>query len=249
MGGDPGSAVGAQQVRLRQPGGIGVVREQEGPAADAVDQRLRHRGAHRRAPQAATQAPMRVDQRIAVAPQMRGRVGQRHQRAFQGRIALAVGVHSSQPGGELESRREQIAAETVPEYPGLSLDGKRAINVATVAAAESLYDRYSASNIANLARQSTLQRVYDSQYGSHDQCQQLIQAASRALADLERMQDDLQDIKIRTDRLRAGAVYRNGTDTVPVVECINPPPGNGKRSPTANVLLEEFWDVYKLLLR
>ena len=70
-----------------------------------------------------------------------------------------------------------------------------------------------------------------------------------ALADLERMQEDLQDIKIRTDRLRAGAVYRNGTDTVPVVECITPPPGNGKRPPTANVLLEEFWDVYKLLLR
>jgi hypothetical protein len=160
------------------------------------------------------------------------------------RVEAAVGAVR-----ELESRREQIAAETVPEYPGLSLDGKRAINVATIAAAESLYDRYSASNIANLARQSTLQRVYDSQYGSHDQCQQLIQAASRALADLERMQEDLQDIKIRTDRLRAGAVYRNGTDTVPVVECITPPPGNGKRPPTANVLLEEFWDVYKLLLR
>ena len=150
---------------------------------------------------------------------------------------------------DLDSRRQEIAAESVPEYPGLSLEGKRAVNLATVAAAESLYDRYAVGNIANLARQSTLQRVFDSQYGSHDQCQQLIQAASRVLADLDRMQEDLQDIKIRTDRLRAGVVYRNGTDTVPVVECINPPPGNGKRPPTANVLLEEFWDVYKLLVR
>ena len=150
---------------------------------------------------------------------------------------------------DLERRRQEIADESVPEYPGLSLEGMRAINLATIAAAESLYDRYASGNVANFARQSTLQRVYDTQYGSHDQCQQLIQAASRVLADLDRMQEDLQDIKIRTDRLRSGVVYRNGTDAVPVVECINPPPGNGKRPPTANVLLEEFWDVYKLLVR
>jgi hypothetical protein len=150
---------------------------------------------------------------------------------------------------QLDDRRLGIADEAPPEYPGLSIEGKRAVNLAIIAAAESLYDRYAAGNVANLARQSTLQRVYDTQYGAHDQCQQLIQAASRALADLERTQEDLQDITIRTDRLRAGVVYRNDSDAVPVVECINPPPATARRPATANVLLEEFWDLYKVLVR
>lgn len=150
---------------------------------------------------------------------------------------------------ELDDRRREIADEPPPEYPGLSTDGKRAVNLAVIAAAESLYDRCAAGGVANLARQSTMQRVYDTQYGAHDQCQQLIQAASRVLAELDRTQEDLQDIKIRTDRLRAGAVYRNDADTVPVVECINPPPATARRPATANVLLEEFWDLFKVLVR
>jgi hypothetical protein len=150
---------------------------------------------------------------------------------------------------ELADRRRAIADEPPPEYSGLSSDGKRAVNLAIIAAAESLYDRYAAGNIAYLARQSSMQRVYEAQYGSNEQCQLLIQSATRVLADLERMQEDLQDIKIRTDRLRSGAVYRNDADTVPVVECINPSPGNARRPATANVLLEEFWELYKVLER
>jgi hypothetical protein len=150
---------------------------------------------------------------------------------------------------ELGDRRRGIADEPAPEYAGLSTDGKRAVNLAVIAAAESLFDRYAGGNIAPLARQSALQRVFDTQYGSHEHCQQLIQAASRVLVDIDRMQEDLQDIKIRTDRLRSGAVYRNDADTVPVVECINPPPGNGRRPPTANVVLEDYWELYKVLVR
>jgi hypothetical protein len=157
--------------------------------------------------------------------------------------------HASAELGVLQDRRREIAAQPVPEYMGLSIEGKRVVNLAIIAAAESLYDRYSAGGVADLARQSTLQRVYDAQYGTLDQCQSLIQLASRALGDLDRMQEDLQDIKIRADRLRAGAVYRNESDTVPVVESINPPPANGRRQATSNVLLEEFWDVYNVLLR
>jgi len=149
----------------------------------------------------------------------------------------------------LSERKRSIEAEPPPEYPGLSVDGKRAVNLAVIASAESLYDRYSAGGLADLARQSTLQRVYDSNYGTLDQCQSLIQLASRVIADLDRMQEDLQDIKIRTDRLRSGAVYRNETDTVPVVESISPPPPSGRRQATSNVLLEEFWDIYKVLVR
>jgi len=148
----------------------------------------------------------------------------------------------------LSDRKREIETQQPPEYPGLSTEGKRAVNLATIAVAESLYDRCSAGGVADLARQSTMQRVYDTQYGTHDQCQALIQQASRTIADLDRMQEDLQDIKTRTDRLRASAVYRNETDTVPAIESISPPP-TGRRPPTSNVLLEEFWDIYKVLVR
>jgi hypothetical protein len=54
----------------------------------------------------------------------------------------AVRIESAAAGViDLEHRRQEIADETVPEYPGLSLEGKRAVNLATVAAAYSLYDR------------------------------------------------------------------------------------------------------------
>ena len=149
----------------------------------------------------------------------------------------------------LNDRKREIEAEAPPEYPGLSVEGKRAVNLATIAVAESLYDRYSAGGVADLARQCTMQRVYDTHYGTHDQCQSLIQLASRAIGDLDRLHEDLQDIKIRTDRLRTGAVYRSETDTVPVIESINPPPASGSRRATSNVLLEEFWDLYKVLVR
>jgi chromosome segregation ATPase len=141
---------------------------------------------------------------------------------------------------DLGDRRHETESEPPPVFAGLSRDGRRSINLALVAYAESLYDRLSSAGLADHARQSTLRRVYDANYGGPEECTTLIQRAGRALSDLDRMQDDLADLKRRSDRLRRSARYRGEDETVPLPDSLD----------TAGaVLLDEYWDVYKAMLR
>jgi hypothetical protein len=64
--------------------------------------------------------------------------------------------------------------------------------------------------------------------------------AGRLVAEIEGMQDDFADIKARTERLRATAIYRADGETVPQYETLQS---------ASRVLLDEYWDVYKALLR
>lgn len=141
---------------------------------------------------------------------------------------------------DLGDRQHEVESEPPPLFDGLSLEGRRAVNLAVIACAESLHERIAGAGLAELARQSTLRRVYESNYGSREECLALMQRAGRLVGELEHMKDDLADIKARTERLRAAASYRSEAETVPVVESLR------SASP---VLLEEYWDVYKALLR
>jgi hypothetical protein len=141
---------------------------------------------------------------------------------------------------ELEGRRAEVASGTPPVFEGLSLDGRRAVNLAVIAHAESLRERLAGTGLAELVRQTTLRRVYDSSYGSREECVALMQRASHALVDVERLQDDAADLRARTERLRAAARYRGDGDAVP---------SPGSLGDAGRVLVEEYWDVYRALLR
>ena len=71
----------------------------------------------------------------------------------------------------------------------------------------------------------------------------------RAIADLDNMQDDLVDIKARTDRMRRTVAYRSDTDVIPLQESIAQADAQKRGRPVPNVLAEEYWDVYKALVR
>ena len=141
---------------------------------------------------------------------------------------------------DLGDRLHEIEAEPPPLFEGLSVDGRRAVNLAVIAYAEALHERVGSTGLGELVRQSMLRRVYESSYGGREECEALMQRAGRLLGEIERMQDDLADIKSRTDRLRGTAAYRTEAETVPQHESLR------SSSP---VLLEEYWDVYKALLR
>jgi hypothetical protein len=141
---------------------------------------------------------------------------------------------------DLSDRRHEIEAEPPPLFAGLSVDGRRAVNLAVIAYAEMLHDRLAATGLSDFARQSTLRRVYETSYGGRDECLSLMQRASRAITDLERMQDDLAEIKARTEHLRRSASYRGNDEVIPSQDSLNS---------AALVLLEEYWDVYKALVR
>jgi chromosome segregation ATPase len=141
---------------------------------------------------------------------------------------------------DLGDHRHEIESEPPPLFEGLSVEGRRAVNVAVIAYAEALHERLAAAGLAELVRESTLRRVYDSSYGGREQCLALMQRAGRAVHELDHLQDDLADIKARADRLRAGLAYRGDGDTIPQHETLQS---------AARVLLEEYWDVYRALLR
>ncbi len=120
---------------------------------------------------------------------------------------------------DLGDRQHEIESEPPPIFEGLSVDGRRAVNLAVIAYAAALHERIAAAGLADLVRQSTLRRVYESSYGGREECLALMQRAGRMVGEIEGMQDDLADIKART------------------------------LQSTSLVLLEEYWDVYKALLR
>jgi len=141
---------------------------------------------------------------------------------------------------DLGDRQHEIESEPPPLFEGLSVEGRRAVNLAVIAYAVALHERIAAAGLADLVRQSTLRRVYESSYGGREECLALMHRAGRLVAEIEVMQDDLADIKARTERLRSTAAYRADGETVPQYETLQS---------ASLVLLEEYWDVYKALLR
>jgi hypothetical protein len=141
---------------------------------------------------------------------------------------------------DLGDRQHEIESEPPPLFEGLSVEGRRAVNLAVIAYAEALHELIAAAGLADLVRQSTLRRVYESSYGAREECLALMHRAGRLVAEIDGMQDDLADIKARTERLRATATYRADGETVPQYETLQS---------ASLVLLEEYWDVYKALLR
>ena len=161
------------------------------------------------------------------------------------RIVAATGQVES-----LVAQVEAIQSEPPPLFEGLSVDGRRAVNVAVIGYAEQLYERLAPAGLAELARQSTLKRVFDANYGTPQECQALMHRASQAVVDVERMSEDLAEIKRRSDRLRSYAVYRSPDETVPNPNSIAPVDAEaGARRIAPNVLLDEYWEIHSALVR
>ncbi len=150
---------------------------------------------------------------------------------------------------DLSDARHAIESEPPPAFEGISLEGRRAVNLAIIAYAESLCDRLSAGGLADLARQTTLRRVYESGYGARDECLALMERTTRALSDLERQADDLVDIKARTDRLRRSVRYRGDADPIPAQDSVHAQDPAQQGAAAVNVLLEEYFEIYGVLLR
>jgi hypothetical protein len=149
---------------------------------------------------------------------------------------------------DLSDRRHSVEAEPPPVFESISVEGRRAVNLAVIACAEWLYERLAPGGLADLARQTTLRRVFESSYGGPEQCEALLGTVARALGELEKQAVDLGDIKGRTDRLRRTAVYRADSDTIPAQDSVYAPEPPGG-APAANLLLEEYFDIYRVLLR
>ncbi len=150
---------------------------------------------------------------------------------------------------DLSDSRHAVDSEPPPLFEGLSLEGRRAVNLAIIAYAEALRDRLAAAGLADVARQTTLRRVYESSYGGREECLALMERAARTAAEIAGKPDDLVDIKARTDRLRHMVAYRGELDAIPSQESIQSPDAHARGEQGVNVLLEEYFEIYSVLLR
>jgi hypothetical protein len=152
---------------------------------------------------------------------------------------------------------EEVAREPAPEFPGLSLDARRAINIAAIAYAEVLCLRLARTQLVMQAREATRHREATDEYGSRAECEALMGQIERA-GDLLQARNNLtQEVRQRSDRLRQVARYRAATDAAPTPESLAFSEGDALGSePTGvaaarmpNVLAEDTWDLYRVLLR
>jgi hypothetical protein len=177
-------------------------------------------------------------------------------RALDHRISATSAV-SAQAGELLADARVAVEAldqEAIPEFPGLSLEARRAINLAAIALAEVLCLRLATTNLVELAKQATARREVTDDYGTPQECVALMNEIENAYALIQARANIALEIKARSDRLKQVARYRNAPDTTPTTDSIALSEGDvlasgatGARVP--NVLAEDTWDLYRVLLR
>jgi len=180
-------------------------------------------------------------------------------RALEKKIADAVAAAVSANAALCDARAasEELEKEPTPEFPGLSVESRRAINIAAIAYAETLCLRLIKTRLVTLAREATQRREVTDDYGSQSECEVLMREIERAQALIQNKANIAQDVTVRSERLKQVARYRGATDTSPTAESLafsegdilsNEPLGaTAARMP--NVLAEDTWDLFRILLR
>jgi hypothetical protein len=183
------------------------------------------------------------------------------------RRALARRIEAAQAAlvaaaAALEQAQANFAAterDSAPDFPGLSVPARRAINLAAIAYAEVLCQRLTQlkTPLVTLAREATAQREASTDYGPAQQCVLLMGEISRAMRLLEERTGLSEQIRARTARLKPLARYRSAGDSTPVAEALAFSEGDVlavgalamSSAPLPNVLAEDTWDLFRVLMR
>jgi DNA repair exonuclease SbcCD ATPase subunit len=140
--------------------------------------------------------------------------------------------------------RDALEAEPLPEFAGVSLDARRAINMAAIAYGQVLCDRLARSGLVELAREAASRREPPrEEYGDRAHCEGIMLEIARARVTLQGRTNLTPEIKQRSDRLRDLAKYRAAADTVPTAESL------GSAMDGSQVLADDLWEIYRVLLR
>jgi hypothetical protein len=159
--------------------------------------------------------------------------------------------------GDLHAERSAIEHEAAVDFPGISLGARRNINLAIISFAELLCEHVDAYGLAARAKEAVARRVHEMSFGTREECEGFMQRVQKAQATVANSKQVTVALKAKLDRLRATCEYRNNADTVPTADSlasnsVESELGKSSKSPTAaawNVLAEDYWDLYTLLLR
>ncbi len=157
--------------------------------------------------------------------------------------------------GELHAERSAIANEALPEFPGISLNARRNINLAIISYAESLCEHADEFGVTAIAKEAVARRVHEMSFGTRAECEGYMQRVQSAMAAVSNHKQIVAGVRFKLERLRGLCEYRNSADTVPTAESLTAAaaqPDASRKGANAsgwNVLAEDYWDLYTLLLR
>jgi hypothetical protein len=139
--------------------------------------------------------------------------------------------------------RDELDAEAAPEFGGLSIDARRAINMAAIAYGQVLYERMSGTPLMEIARDAAGRREPPrDDYGDRARCEATMVAIVHGRALLQQKNSVTSEVKQRAERLRELARYRNGGDTVPTADSL------ASAVDGTRVLADDLWEIFRVLL-
>jgi hypothetical protein len=169
-------------------------------------------------------------------------------RTLDQRISQAQSLTAAANAALSEAREkfDAIDKESLPEFPGLTVEARRAINIHAIAYAEVLCLRLAKTQLVKLAREAT-----------RAECEVLMAEIERARGVLQAKGNIALELKSRSERIKQIARYRSPVDTSPMSDSVAFSEGDildteatgvvTARMP--NVLGEDTWDLFRILLR
>jgi hypothetical protein len=151
--------------------------------------------------------------------------------------------------GDLHAERSAISNEALEEFPGISLSARRNINLAIISYAESLCEQVDAYGLAARAKEAVARRVHEMSFGTRADCEGYMQRVQKAQIAVSNHKQITASVRIKLDKLRATCEYRNTADTVPTADSLAAAAAATAAPASWNVLAEDYWDLYTLLLR
>jgi hypothetical protein len=149
---------------------------------------------------------------------------------------------------ELIDRKLKIESEPWPEFEGLSIEGRRVINIAAIAYAYQLFARLSVNDIARLCKDAVVRPIQDHKYGSEEDCSRLIARVQALAEQVATGKVDAEQLRRLAKEIRKHSEFRNPDETVPMANSLDDMvlyDEKGRPMPMrTNVLVEEYWDLY-----
>jgi hypothetical protein len=174
------------------------------------------------------------------------------------RPALEAAVESAL--GNLTSARarcEEIEKAGAGQFPGLTVDARRAINLVAIACAEVLCLRLARTSLVSSARGAMSKRESTHHYGDLAACVSIMSDIVKARNLIKQRGSLMQEVAPRSERLKSTAAYLGENEVVPIPESCGVSQGDvlahGSQGVTSaklpNVLAEDTWDLFTVLLR
>ena len=111
---------------------------------------------------------------------------------------------------------EQIQDRAPPDAAGLDIPTKRSINLMVLAFAQQLYLQLAEDDLAELVKEAGEKSVGSINYGSHHDCNELLERVNMLIESMERNNEAAETLQRRSILLSEKALFHGDADAVPV---------------------------------